>query len=99
MRATEKRRPALATPARENENPDAQESTRRAETRKPAEALVLAETRRPSGGRLRVTREEIARRDVVKLAHLSESGATVHAFIIEPGELPAVVSALMKAAP
>ncbi|HEX7604184.1 MAG TPA: hypothetical protein VF316_21345 [Polyangiaceae bacterium] len=60
---------------------------------------VLAELQRPNGTALRITREMVAGRDVVRLIHASTTGVTVHSFILELPELQAVTDALREAAP
>lgn len=66
--------------------------------RKPDSTGLLAELPRPAGGFLRLSVEIVTGRRVVRLAHVTETGAAVHAFVIETSELPAVVAALTAAA-
>jgi hypothetical protein len=75
-------------------------SARKRRPAPPAGAPVtLADVPRPNGCALRLTRETVAGRDVVRLIHLSTTGTVVAAFVVELGELQAVADALREAAP
>jgi hypothetical protein len=95
VRPANKRKPALTTPAR-NETPDAGKSTA-CHAPPPAAPVTLFEAPRQGGTALRITRETVAGRHIVKLAHLTAAGIAVHGFVIEMSEVAAVADALRRA--